>query len=63
MCHTVTDMRDPKQLAFAIKTVIGSKQYGFEVRRNKEQRAKDEDTVWCVRVWVKGVLVRTTLPA
>ncbi|CBN79744.1 conserved unknown protein [Ectocarpus siliculosus] len=30
VCHTVADVRDPKQLAFAIKTVIGSKQYGFE---------------------------------
>ncbi|CAM9476466.1 unnamed protein product, partial [Hapterophycus canaliculatus] len=30
VCHTVTDVRDAKQLAFAIKTVIGSKQYGFE---------------------------------
>ena len=32
VCHTVTDVRNAKQLAFAIKTVIGSKQYGFEVR-------------------------------
>lgn len=30
VCHTVSDMRDEKQLAFAIKTTIGSKQYGFE---------------------------------
>ncbi|CAN0136196.1 unnamed protein product, partial [Laminaria digitata] len=30
VCHTVADVRDKKQLAFAIKAVIGSKQYGFE---------------------------------
>ena len=32
VCHTVKNVRDSKELAFAIKTVIGSKQYGFEVR-------------------------------
>lgn len=32
VCHTVSDVRDKKQLTFAIKAVIGSKQYGFEVR-------------------------------
>lgn len=32
VCHTVKDVRDPQQLSAAIKTVIGSKQYGFEVR-------------------------------
>lgn len=31
VCHTVDDVRDAKKLAFAIKTVIGSKQYGLEV--------------------------------
>lgn len=30
VCHTVADVRDKKQLTFAIKAVIGSKQYGFE---------------------------------
>ncbi|CAM9857273.1 unnamed protein product [Ascophyllum nodosum] len=30
VCHTVKNVRDSKELAFAIKTVIGSKQYGFE---------------------------------
>eukprot|EP00904_Undaria_pinnatifida_P004243 jgi/Undpi1/1381/HiC_scaffold_11.g04773.m1 len=30
VCHTVADVRDKKQLTFAIKGVIGSKQYGFE---------------------------------
>lgn len=37
VCHTVTDVRDAKQLAFAIKTVIGSKQYGFEVRGSNKK--------------------------
>lgn len=37
VCHTVTDVRDAKQLAFAIKTVIGSKQYGFEVNTEADQ--------------------------
>lgn len=31
VCHSVKDVRDAKQLAFAVKSVIGSKQYGFEV--------------------------------
>lgn len=31
VCHTVKDVRSKDQLAFAIKAVIGSKQYGFEV--------------------------------
>lgn len=37
VCHTVTDVRDAKQLAFAIKAVIGSKQYGFEVCRQRNR--------------------------
>lgn len=32
VCHTVKDVRSKDQLAFAIKAVIGSKQYGFEVQ-------------------------------
>lgn len=31
VCHTIEDVRDQKQVTFAIKAVIGSKQYGFEV--------------------------------
>jgi hypothetical protein len=31
-CHTVEDVRDKTQLVKAIKTALGSKQYGFEVR-------------------------------
>ncbi|CAN0229270.1 unnamed protein product, partial [Discosporangium mesarthrocarpum] len=30
VCHTIRDVRDGAQLAFAIKSVLGSKQYGFE---------------------------------
>lgn len=38
VCHTVGDMRDEKQLAFAVKATIASKQYGFEVKGNTASR-------------------------